>query len=31
MTDGLEILFPTLLDKKAGRMPYIELKTDSEG
>lgn len=31
MTDGLEKLFPTLMDPKKGGMKYIELKVDPKG
>ena len=31
MTDGLEKLFPTLMDLKKGGMKYIELKVDPKG
>ena len=31
MIDGLDKLFPTLLDPKKGGMKYIELKVDPKG
>jgi hypothetical protein len=31
MTDGLEKLFPTLMNPKKGGMKYIELKVDPNG
>jgi hypothetical protein len=31
MIDGLEKLFPTLMDPKKGGMKYIELKVDPKG
>ena len=31
MTDGLEKLFPTLMDPEKGGMKYIELKVDPKG
>ena len=31
MTEGLDKLFPTLMDPKKGGMKYIELKVDPKG
>ena len=31
MTEGLDKLFPTLMDLKKGGMKYIELKVDPQG
>ena len=31
MVEGLDKLFPTLLDSKKGGMKYIELKVDPKG